>query len=80
MESDGGYVFQMTAQASDPRGKLTASGTVSTPVALPWYRPAMTLSYINDNNPVLTKNITVTGTTQEDMTITVELDASGRAV
>ena len=78
MESDGGYVFQMTAQASDPKGKLTASGTISTPVALPWYRPAMTLSYMDEYNPVLTKNITVTGTTQEDMTITVELDATGQ--
>ncbi len=78
MESDGGYVFQMTAQASDPRGKLTASGTVSTSVALPWYRPAMALSYVNNDNPVLTRNITVTGTTQEDMTITVDLDATGQ--
>lgn len=71
---DGAYTYQMTAQASTTSGTTMAESSkeISTATQLPGYRPPITLK---EWTPKLEQNVTVTGTTLDDLSAKVELDA-----
>ena len=71
---DGAYTYQMTAQASTTSGTTMAESSkeISTATQLPGYRPPITLK---EWTPKLEQNIMVTGTTLDDLSVKVELDA-----
>lgn len=74
---DGAYTYQMTAQASTTGGTTMAESSkeISTATQLPGYRPPITLK---EWNPQLVQNVTVTGTTLDDLSVKVELDAKNQ--
>ena len=70
----------MVAQASSKPGNTTlmqSSRQISTAVALPYYRPSITL---RTWTPQLKKNITITGNTLDDLNVNVELNAGNNAM
>ena len=74
------YIYQMVAQASSKPGNTTlmqSSKQISTAVSLPYYRPPITLKTWT---PQLSKNITITGNTLDDLTVNVELNAGSNAM
>lgn len=74
------YIYQMVAQASSKPGNTTlmqSSRQISTAVALPYYRPSITL---RTWTPQLKKNITITGNTLDDLNVNVELNAGNNAM
>ena len=75
---DGKYTYQMTAQASTASGTATmaeSSKLVSTPTELPGYKPSIALK---GGQPQLTHKVTVMGTTLDDLSVKVELDAGNQ--
>lgn len=74
------YIYQMVAQASSKPGNTTlmqSSKEISTAVALPFYRAPITL---RGWTPQLSKNITITGDTLDDLTVNVALNAGNTAM
>ena len=80
VEDEYNYIYQMITQASSKPGNTTlmqSSKQISTAVSLPFYRPPITLKTWT---PMLSKNVTITGTTLEDLTVNVELNAGNNAM
>ena len=74
------YIYQMVAQASSKPGNTTlmqSSKQISTAVSLPYYRPPITFKNVDTS---LSKNITITGNTLDDLTVNVELNAGSNAM
>ena len=72
--------YQMVAQASLKDGTASlaeASKEISVPVNLPYYRPPITL---REWTPRLTKNISISGDSLDDLSVKVELDAGNQTM
>ena len=72
--------YQMVAQASLKDGTASlaeASKEISVPVNLPYYRPPITL---REWTPQLTKNISISGDSLDDLSVKVELDAGNQTM
>ena len=75
VKSSGNTVYQMMAQAkaiSDGTVLIQDSGQISVPLSLPVYQPPIALN----GNGALTVKTELSGTTQEDLAVTVTLDAN----
>ena len=70
---EGNYIYQMTAQATS--ATANASKMVSTPVALPYYKPPIGIKYDNELKNNMAVSVSVEGKTIDDINIQVTLDA-----